>query len=329
MAWNWGWHGIAKNRREVIRLASLVCVGCLAAALFSSPGRAEGELQQLRDDVRGVPAPASETPAPPSEPETPASRKPWHSDNSGDWENDDSWSADALLGAAILVGAGLTSPFWGPHALLGDDFSVWGYFPCHPYDQVAGDLFLDRHHWAESDQDAGAAWLDPWPEGLRRWSARFDVDYADDFDRLNQIGSHLLVSTSSRWDVDTEFNYLEESRRSHQRDQLWLGDVNLTYRFAQSERAQFRTGLGLNWLDDRDGTDLGVNFTYGMDLFPCKPWVLTSSIDWGTLGHAELFRFRSTAGVMVHNFEVYTGYEYLDIDRTRSNSLIGGVRVWF
>jgi hypothetical protein len=52
-------------------------------------------------------------------------------------------------------------------------------------------------------------------------------------------------------------------------------------------------------------------------------------IDWGTLGSAELFRFRTTAGVIVHGVEVFTGYEYLDIDRTQVGTLLGGVRIWF
>jgi len=42
-----------------------------------------------------------------------------------------------------------------------------------------------------------------------------------------------------------------------------------------------------------------------------------------------LFRFRSTVGVLVLGMEAYTGYEYLDIDNTQLNSLIGGVRIWF
>ena len=33
------------------------------------------------------------------------------------------------------------------------------------------------------------------------------------------------------------------------------------------------------------------------------------AIDWGTLGHAELFRFRTTAGVVFHGIETYAGYE--------------------
>ena len=74
---------------------------------------------------------------------------------------------------------------------------------------------------------------------------------------------------------------------------------------------------------------MGFNFTYGGDFFPRKPWVLSTAIDWGTLGHAGLFRFRTTAGVIWNRFESYVGYEYLDIGTTQGNFAIGGVRVWF
>jgi hypothetical protein len=87
--------------------------------------------------------------------------------------------------------------------------------------------------------------------------------------------------------------------------------------------------LGANWLDDQQETNLGFNFTYGADFFPGNPWVVSSAIDWGTLGHAGLFRFRVTGGAVFHGIEVYTGYEYLDIERTDSNALVTGLRFWF
>lgn len=60
-----------------------------------------------------------------------------------------------------------------------------------------------------------------------------------------------------------------------------------------------------------------------------RPWVLSGTIDWGTLGRAELFRLRGTAGVIVNRFELYAGYEYLDVDRTQRNALVAGVSVWY
>ena len=124
-------------------------------------------------------------------------------------------------------------------------------------------------------------------------------------------------------------SFLEEDLPGNRYDELWVGDCNLIFRFAQSPHMQWRTGLGLNWLDDPIGTDFGFNFTYGVDWFPRKPWVVSAELDWGTLGRAELFHFRTTVGAVIHGMEAYTGYEYYDVDRTQINALIGGVRLWF
>ncbi len=72
-----------------------------------------------------------------------------------------------------------------------------------------------------------------------------------------------------------------------------------------------------------------MNFTYGVDFFPKRPWVVSSTLDWGTLGHTDLFRFQTSAGLILNRLETYVGYEYFDLGRTQTNSLIGGVRIWF
>ena len=74
---------------------------------------------------------------------------------------------------------------------------------------------------------------------------------------------------------------------------------------------------------------MGFNFTYAADIYPRKPWVLSAAIDWGTLGQAELFRFRTTAGVVFHGVETYAGYEYTEIGRAHWNGLVAGLRFWF
>ena len=137
------------------------------------------------------------------------------------------------------------------------------------------------------------------------------------------------MTTRSRFGLDTETSYLEERLAGGAHDALWIGDCNVVYRFAQNERAQFRTGIGFNWLDDPIDTNFGFNFTYGADFFLKRPWVLSATLDWGTLGEAELFRVRTTGGLVVYGVEVYAGYEYLDIDAMQTNMIIGGVRIWF
>lgn len=163
----------------------------------------------------------------------------------------------------------------------------------------------------------------------RHWSCRLRAEYTSDFNDLSRIGGHLLLSSTSRFGVDTGFDYLQEELPGGGHDYLTLGDFNLVYRFAQSEHLQFRAGVGFNWLSDEIDTDFGFNFTYGADFFPIRPWVVSATLDLGTLGNAGLFHFRTTAGVIIHGCEVYTGYEYHAIGSTRINGLVGGVRVWF
>ena len=142
---------------------------------------------------------------------------------------------------------------------------------------------LGRYHRAD-----GSPSVSP-----RNWSGRIRFEYADAFDEISRVGGHMLLSTSARFGLDMQMSSYQEDLLGTARNELWLGDFNVIYRFAQSERAQFRTGLGLNWLDDPIDTDIGFNFTYGADVFPRKPWILSATIDWGTIGSAELYSTRS------------------------------------
>jgi hypothetical protein len=229
---------------------------------------------------------------------------------------------------------GATSPFWGPRTMLGDDLesrAAFGYFARFPYDDVPGYMMIEPlKAWVKDPTSpTGLSLTGQWPSRPRSWSARLRADYADQFDALRRISGQLLLSTRSRFGLDTETSYFEERLPGGGRDKLWLGDGNVVYRFAQGERAQFRAGLGFNWLDDPVDTNYGFNFTYGADFFVRRPWVLSAEIDWGTLGEAGLFRFRTTGGVIVNRVEAYTGYEYLDVGSTQVHFIMGGLRLWF
>ncbi len=156
---------------------------------------------------------------------------------------------------------------------------------------------------------------------LRDWSGRLRCDWGGNLDDLDRLGGHLLLTSSSRWGLETEFLRFEE--------RLGGGAYNLLLRLVETEHTILRVGVGFNWLDDRFDTNFGYNFTAGIDWFPVQPYVISSTLDWGSLGGSELFHFRTTAGVIVNRFEFYTGYEYYDIGNTQLNALVGGVRVWF
>jgi hypothetical protein len=278
-------------------VVGLVLIGAVSIAVCLPASAGAEELALLRDEVRGVDDAVAEN-----------SEK--GSGCSGENKNS---LLDGLMDEMMSSFGGLivSSPFWWPRAVIGDDGSFEGVFPAYPY--VTGCGYM----------------TDDWTGQPRRWAARLRSDYADEFDDLSRVGGHLLLSTASRWGIDTETNYLRERLPGGTHDHLWLGDCNIVYRFAQSPGSQWRAGLGFNWLDDPADTNFGVNFTYGFDFYPIKPLVLSTEIDWGTLGSAEAFHFRTTAGVLIRRLETYVGYEYRDIDRFQFNGLIAGVRVWF
>ncbi len=287
----------------------------IAAHTLSLTARA-GDLSTLRTDVRAKRSPAAAS----------SSSERSHSDPYHCHDDDDNFFGElfgelfgeVFLAGALVTGVVVTTPVWGPHHLVGDDFEAPGFFPRFPYDDTPGFMMIDR---AQGDFC--------WPAEPRDWSGRFRAEYGDNFGDLTQIGAHLLVESSSRWGLDTEFNFREEDLLGGAHDQLWTGDCNLVFRFAQHERLQMRIGAGFNWLADDVDSNYGYNVTYGGDWFPCDPWVISSNIDWGEIGSADLFHFRITGGVVVYGIEVYTGYDYYDVDRVQISSYIAGVRVWF
>ena len=322
------------------RDSPLILAALLAVANGPAAVAEQGQLDAIREDVRN--GPATDPPQPPAPAEPPKQRdddRHWHH---GCDEGEPGHTPEEFFAWAFLGGAALTSPIWAPHAAVGDEFSTPGLFARYPYDQGPGYMILDDSEAARIASPERSGDSDParMPEYIheellpparprRCWSGRVRFDYADSFDDLQRIGGHLLLTTTSRWGLDAEVNCFREPVPGNRWDELWMGDCNVVFRFAQSPQWQWRTGLGFNWLDDPRDTDFGFNFTYGVDFFPRRPWVLSATLDWGTLGSAERFHFRTTAGVIVHRFEVYTGYEYYDIGNTQLNALIGGVRVWF
>jgi len=207
----------------------------------------------------------------------------------------------------------ISLPYTAPAWLVGDHYIDDAYFPDFPYDDIPGHLVIETPTVAQ----------------LRGWSGRFTGQYGDNFDGVSTIGGRLQLDTQSRLGLDTEWNYRTEEIAGDELDQLWTGDANFVIRFAQSEFAEFHSGFGLNWLVDQYDTDFGFNFTYGADFFPVKPWVISSTMDLGTLGDATLFHFRGTAGFLVDGVEVFGGYDVFKIEEIKIDSVIVGVRWWF
>ncbi|MCA9176502.1 MAG: hypothetical protein KDB14_18570 [Planctomycetales bacterium] len=265
----------------------------------------EGWLQQLRGEVDEPPTDpnaSTTTSAPPAK-----SKRRHHHD---DCDDDDD---DSFFGT--MIGYGLTSPFWLPPAMIGDDYQQAMYFSPAPNMQSPGLMVTEE--WVQSQAVTGFPWM-----------ARVRGEFGLDLDNLDQVRLQWLVDTSSRIGVDGTITYRHESLAIGD-DQAMTGDANLLFRFAQSPTVQMRSGIGINWFSDRTDADVGFNFTYSGDFFLAKPWVVSSEIDWGTLGDSSLFHFRGTVGAVWRGLEVFTGYDHYGVDGLKTDQWISGLGFWF
>ena len=223
---------------------------------------------------------------------------------SGSCSDDSSTSLIASLGLMAVL-----SPFSVPKAVLENEQSEHLTFLPHPYaDDLPGVL---AHRSEQSEKD-------------KEWAGTLQTFAIPETSDITRMGGRLVLESTARIGIDTETNYWTESfatGTSH----LWIGDANLVYRFAQSERVQYRAGVGVNWMADSNGAEGGFNFTYGVDWFPAKPWTIATVFDVGTLGGGSLFHNRTTAGVMVGPIEAFAGYDYFQIGSTIFHGPVAGL----
>jgi hypothetical protein len=227
-----------------------------------------------------------------------------------DHDDEDSFVEAELFILSNMVAAWVLSlPVTVPQAIFGDDQSLGGFLK-YPFSRAhTGNMMMNPMQG------------DP----VESSHLRIRLDYADNFLAQQKISTHFIFESRNRLGVDASFDYLRESVAVGQHEQLWIGDVNVVWRFAQMERAQMRIGLGMNWQRAVVGTENGINFTYGGDFYLSKPQVLSADLDWGRLGSAGLFRMRTTYGRQIGRAKVYVGYEYLSIGDFKKNFLITGM----
>lgn len=229
-------------------------------------------------------------------------------------EKKDDCSPSYTIPGSEIIGMGivyaLASPFLLPAALLQDDYDHITEFPDYPYAEgVSGSLLHNN-----SDEIKKQSWMGT--------VQTFVIPQAHDLDR---IGTRLLLDSTSRFGIDTESNYWTQNLGGGHHDQLWTGDANLVFRFAEGERMQWRVGVGVNWLSDDVRNEAGFNFTYGFDWFPARPWTVSSVMDLGSLGRSTMFHGRTTVGAMIGQAEVFAGYDYFQIDNAEFQGPVAGL----
>jgi hypothetical protein len=286
--------------------------------LWASPLRAQGRLQQARQDTVYRP----DAPAAPSTGSGSSSNSSSSSD--GSWSSGGDGEAIGYL--LLFAGIGVTSPLWAPSLMLNDSLGNPGYFPHYPYSDDLEEYLHIGPPGTEPDQPE-IGFGDP--QYLKSWSVRLSIEDGNDFRGLNRLNGRLFVDTTLRLGLWTNWNYLHESLDGGRSDETLLSDTNLTFRIAQSEHVEIHAGAGLRVLQDHTGTRYGGNFLYSTDLFLVKPLVVSALVDGGWLDSTGVVHGRATFGVVAHGWEVFIGYDFMHLGSVNIQGPVAGLRFWF
>jgi hypothetical protein len=210
---------------------------------------------------------------------------------------------------------------------VSESLSFPSYFPRHPFaDGFPGYLRLD---YTSATLQADRSLVPPELLDVRLWSCRVAVEESNDFDGLNRVGGHVLVDTSYRIGALVKWNIFHERLDGGRTDQLFLGDANVFVGLLRLQTVQDRLGVGVRVMSDEHDVESGFNVLYGLDWYPCRPWIFSEQIDFGTLGEAGVFHFRATVGAIFSHGEVFAGYDALWINHVRLAGPVIGLRLWF
>ena len=253
-----------------------------------APVCAQNSLSSVRQSVQGG-IPGHRLPRSPERSQTDDEHE-WRFDD----DDDDDHSPNSIgewnpLGGIFLL------PFSGPRYFL-EDTGQEAYFTEYPFaNQYSGNLLIEPL----------------WHPNLKTSRLRFGTEYGDNFDRQQKITTRLQYERKDRLGIDSSFDYLREQLGGGEHDQLWLGDINLTWRFAQAEFAELRAGVGYNWMAATNASGKGLNFTYGGSFYLDNPNVLDFDIDLGRIGDAGLTRFKTSYSRYIKRIRLSVGYEHL------------------
>ncbi len=250
---------------------------------------AEGRLEDAREQVRTAHPSSSSSP-----PSGGAGRRESSTGSSADSIEVD----DAFVGVCAYA---LLSPFVVPNALMEDQDFAFPPLAPRPY----------------AAPPAAGGW----------WTLRLGAEYAYEQDQLHRFSASTVVETRSRLGLSAGWDRYEQRGSAH--DRIDLGDAEVTLRFAQCAWGHMHLGLGVRWLSDRVGTEVGFNATYGGEFFPVQPWTAAFQLELGRLGEATVFRARASIGAQVLGLQPYIGYGFLALGSVDFHGPLAGLTISF
>jgi len=165
---------------------------------------------------------------------------------------------------------------------------------------------------------------------FQNWHGYLTGEWGSNFDDFSKLRTNIIVYTGPAIAFDSEVNRWDGDRkRSDGRDDFYSGDFNMVYRFGKMRNIQFRTGAGVNWISNDGEFDLGLNSTVGFDLYMVKPWVFSSSLDWGRISSETLLHMRFLVGWNLQKFDLFVGYDFYEIGARERKGIVLGAGFQF
>lgn len=233
----------------------------------------------------------------------------------------------ALAHAPVMVGALL--PFALPKSFIERDVTK-GKFLDYPYQANRSGNMITY---------TAKEWLDDplMSEGWEGNQMRIQTDYSWN-SKASAVNTRLLLEGAGRVGLRGSFDYRRDAEMLadyNGQDDFWLGDMALTYRFAQSDTVQLRAGGGFMWFSDGMDADVGWNFVYEAEWYLKDPWVVNASLNLGALhfqegrSSAPVVNFRTTIGYQRKRIQAYIGFQHLQIGNDEHDALISGLQLSF
>jgi hypothetical protein len=225
-----------------------------------------------------------------------------------------------------------TFPWWlcEGGGMRGDTVREFAY-ERYPYaGDASGALRLGPYVNSQFDKP----WIDGTespPDDTRQVALQVGADQGYVIGGLWRSSVAARLQTPLRLEVDTAWSmYIEPA--AQQLDSAWLGSAHVSYRFAQTEHVQFRTGAGYRQWSDSHGTELGVDLFYGIDVFWGRPLTTSMDVHVGNLSDAAVVQFRGTMGILIGRAEILAGYDHLAVQGRTADAALGGpllgLRLW-
>lgn len=224
-------------------------------------------------------------------------------------------AGDELIGlfGGIIVFAGFcvaAAPYYVPHYFWDKGFSEKLYFEPYPY--FDSDGYLTDYELEQSQ--------------------KFAIDITPEYKIYNHhtygYGINLNFRTSSRFEIQADYNSLVEKLEEGPKDTFGLANINLLFRFTQNPHLLMRSGFGCIMLNDEED-EYGFNFSYSADCYFVKPLFLSARFDVGKLSNDSFVRLRTTFGYASKRFELDIGFEFYKVEDSSLSGLTLGFKTYF